>query len=475
MMSRNWALALLLACAACTVGPDYQRPALERPAQYPADTAAGAPAIEADWWKLYGDATLDELVASARERNSDLRLAAARVQEAEGVLREARAAFFPDVGAGYTYTRNRVSTVASPPVPPTFPTTRANHQILASTNFELDFWGRYARASEAAQANLLGSVFSRDTVELTLAGAVAQTYFALRSLDSQIAVLDSSIRARQESLEIAKARLDAGLASELDVYQAQGALSDALVQRRDAVRSRAVVEHQLASLTGRLDLTLPPGEIFKLPIAPVPPAGLPSTLLERRPDIRQAEEALVAANAQIGVARAALFPTFTLTAAFGGQSTELSDLFTTPGRIWTLGAGVAAPLFDAGRRSARVDQAQARREQAAAVYQKAVETGFREVSDALVNVEGAAATETELEVRLQAARNAIELSNERYRAGYSPYLEVLDAQRTANDAELAFVRNRQSRLAFSVDLMKALGGGWTENRGQSPITKKKQE
>ena len=141
-------------------------------------------------------------------------------------------------------------------------------------------------------------------------------------------------------------------------------------------------------------------------------------------------------------------------------STTSGEVSTTPGRIWTLGAGVTAPIFDAGRRSARVDQAQARREQAVAVYQKAVETGFREVSDALVNVEGSAASEQELELRLQAARNALELSSERYRAGYSPYLEVLDAQRTANDAELAFVRNRQSRLAFSVDLMKALGGGW---------------
>ena len=456
------ALFLVFAAAACTtVGPDYRRPAIEVPAQYPAPAAA-EPAAElpADWWKLYGDATLDGLVEAARRNNSDLRLAAARVQEAEGALREARAAFFPDVNAGYSYTRNRVSTVASPPVPAAFPTTRANHQVLVSTSYELDFWGRYARASEAAQAGLLASVFSKNTVELTLAGAVAQTYFALRSLDSQIAVLDSSIKVRQESLDIARARLDAGLASELDVYQAQGALSDARVQRRDAVRSRAVVEHQLAGLTGRLDLALAPGELFKLPLAPVPPAGLPSALLERRPDIRQAEEALVAANAQIGVARAALFPTLSLTASAGAQSAELSDLFTGPARLWTLGAGITAPIFDAGRRQARVDQAGARRDQALAGYQKAVETGFREVSDALVNVEAAGATESELQARLDAARNALELSNERYRAGYSPYLEVLDAQRTANDAELAFVRNRQARLAFSVDLMKALGGGW---------------
>jgi multidrug efflux system outer membrane protein len=459
-MSKLAFLAALALAGCITVGPDYHRPAVEVPASYPAAAEAAAAALPADWWKLYADGTLDRLVEAARKNNSDLALAAARVQEAEGALREARAALFPDVGAGYSYTRNRVSTVASPPVPSTFPVTRANHQVLASTNYELDFWGRYARGSEAAQASLLVATFSRDVVEITLAGAVTQAYFALRSLDAQIAVLDSSIKVRQESLEIARARLDAGLASELDVYQAQGALSDARVQRREVVRSRAVVEHQLAALTGQLDLALPAGELFNLPLAPVPPAGLPSTLRERRPDIRPAEEVLVAANAQIGVARAALFPTLSLTAAFGGQSAELADLLTGPGRIWTLGAGLTAPIFDAGRREARVEQARARREQALAGYRKAIETGFREVSDALVNVEQSAASETELQARLEAARNALDLSNARYRAGYSPYLEVLDAQRTANDAELAFVRNRQARLAFSVDLMKALGGGW---------------
>lgn len=463
---RGLSLFLVGALTGCTtVGPDYQRPAVELPVQYPAAAAEDTQALAADWWTLYSDPALEQLVETARKNNADLRLAAARVQEAEAVLREARAAFFPDVSGGYSYTRSRVSTVASPPIPATIPVMRSNHQVLASTSFELDFWGRFARASEAAQASLLASSFSRDTVELTLAGAVAQGYFGLRSLDTQMVVLDSSIKVRRDSLEIAKTRLDAGLASELDVYQAQGALSDALVQRRDAERSRGLVEHQLASLTGKLDLALPAGELFKLPLAPVPPAGLPSALLERRPDIRQAEELLVAANAQIGVARAALFPTLSLTASAGLQSTELSDLLSGPARLWTLGAAVTAPIFDAGRREARVEQAEARQAQALAGYQKAIETGFREVSDALVNVQQSAASETELELRLRAARSALELSSARYEAGYSPYLEVLDAQRTANDAELAFVRNRQSRLAFSIDLMKALGGGWKFGAG----------
>jgi multidrug efflux system outer membrane protein len=463
---RRLVLLPLAFLGACTLGPDYKRPQMELPAQYPEQAQASEHALAADWWKLYTDPTLDALIATAHKANADVRLAAARVQEAEGALAEARAAFFPEVTGSYNYTRSRVSTVASPPVPPGFPVLRPNHTIAASTNFEVDFWGRYARGTEAARANLLGAAYARDLVQLSLAGAIAQAYFGLRSLDSQIAVLDNTIRNRRDSLEIAQARLGAGLASELDVQQARGALADALVQRRDAERSRALAEHQIAQLIGKLDLKIAPGELFALPLAPVPPPGLPSSLLERRPDIREAEESLVAANAQIGIARAAMFPTISLTAQAGAQSAELSDLFTSPARIWSLGFGLALPLFDAGRREARVEQARARREQAVAGYQRAVETGFHEVADALVNVQQSGDAETDLGVRLDAARAALELSALRYEKGYSPYLEVLDAQRTANDAELAFVRNRQARLAFSVDLMKALGGGW--NSGTEP-------
>ena len=453
-----------LALAGCIkVGPDYTRPeVVALPAEYPTAGAPGEAVVPADWWTIYSDATLNDLVASARKANADVRLAAARVQEAEAVLREARASLFPDVSAGYNYSRSRVSTTSVPP-PPAGTIIRPSHQLaLASTSFELDFWGKFARASEAAQANLLNSRLSQDTVALTLAGATAQTYFALRSLDSQVAVLDLSIRIREDSLAIARARLAAGLASELDVYQAEGALADALFQRRDAARNRALVERQLAQLTGRLDLKLAAGEVFALPLPPVPPPGLPSTLLGRRPDIRAAEQTLVSFNAQIGVARAAMFPTLSLTGFLGFQSAEFSELLSSNARVWTLGAGLTGPIFDAGRRSARVEQAEARREQALAGYQRAIETGFREVADALVNVSESAQSEDELRGRLEAARKALELSRLRYESGYSPYLEVLDAQRTANDAAIAFVRNRQARLAFTVDLMKALGGGWKE-------------
>ncbi|HEY8251149.1 MAG TPA: efflux transporter outer membrane subunit [Burkholderiales bacterium] len=456
---------LVLVLAGCTtVGPDYKRPEMPLPAEFPTQTAETGPSVALDWWRLYGDATLDELVASVHSNNADLRIAAAQVEEAEAVMRQARAALFPEITGSFTRTRSRVGQLTAPPPAATAPLERNDARLVASTSFELDFWGRFGRADEAARAGLLGSQLAREVVGLTLGGLTAQTYFGLRSLDAQIGVLDNSLKLRRESLDIARARAASGLAPELDVYQAQGALSDAIVQRREAARSRALLERQLAQFSGRLDLKILPGDLFVLPVPPTPPAGLPSSLLERRPDIRAAEQTMIAANAQIGVARAARFPAVSLTAFLGGQSAALEDISSSG--IWGLGLGIAMPLFDAGRRAAVEDQAAARYRQTLASWQRSVEGAFREVSDALVNLEQTGVSEADLLERVQAARNALELSQIRYESGYSPYLEVLDAQRTANDAEIAFVRNRQARLAFSVDLMRALGGGW--NSGTEP-------
>jgi len=451
---------LFLFVAGCaTVGPDYQRPDAPVPAEFPVASAPGEPTIQQDWWTLYRDPALNELVAAARANNADMRVAAAQVEEAEAVMRQARAALFPEITGSFTRTRSRVGTLTAPPPVASSPLERNDARLVASTSFEIDFWGRFGRADEAARANLLGSQLAREVVGLTLGGLTSQTYFGLRSLDAQIVVLDNSLKLRRDSLDIARARAAAGLASELDVHQAQGALSDALVQRRDAARQRALLERQLAQLSGKLDLKLAGGDLFALPVPPTPPAGLPSSLLERRPDIRAAEQSMVAANAQIGVARAARFPAVSLTAFVGGQSAAVEDIASSG--IWGLGVGVLAPLFDAGRRAAVEDQAAARYRQTLASWQRSVEGAFREVSDALVNLEETSNSEADLRARVEAARNALELSQVRYESGYSPYLEVLDAQRTANDAEIAFVRNRQARLAFSVDLMRALGGGWT--------------
>jgi multidrug efflux system outer membrane protein len=237
--------------------------------------------------------------------------------------------------------------------------------------------------------------------------------------------------------------------------------ADAAVQRRDLERQRTLVEHQLGNLTGKLDLRIAPGDLMDLPAPALPPVGLPSSLLERRPDVQQAEQILVSANAQIGVAKAALFPTFSLTGSYGGQSENLSNLFKGNARIWSYGPSVSLPIFDAGKYSARTRQAEARQRQSLASYQKSVETAFREVADALTNVQQTMASVADVQARVDAARNALRLSRLRYEAGYSGFLDVLDAQRTANSAELALIQYRQLQLTYSVDLMKALGGGWS--------------
>jgi len=455
MSARKLPLACALLLAGCAVGPDYERPAMHLPAAYP-ERDAGAAALRSDWWKLYNDPELDELVAAALERNADIRLAVARIEEADANLRVANAAFLPEVDLGANANRTRSSTTMVLPPPPGVPVVRNDVRLALSTSFELDFWGRLRRSVEAVRAQMLATRYAGDVVALTLQGLTAQAYFALRSLDAQIIVT------REDALAYVRARARGGVASELEVAQAEGARADIATQLKDLERQRALIEHQLAALTGRLDLAVAIGDLRTLPMPPLPPSGLPSALLERRPDIRQAEQQLVSANAQIGVAKAAMFPTISLTGFAGGESATLSTLLNDRGSgIWSIGFGLNLPLFDAGRYRALTDAAIARQHQAVASYQKTVETGFREVADALATVRLTSSSEEEYRASVDASRRALRLSRMRYEAGYSPFLEVLDAQRTANISELAALRNRQSLLSATVDLMKALGGGWS--------------
>lgn len=447
----------------CAVGPDYERPAVNLPGSFPdapADTGASA-ALRSDWWTLYDDPKLNELVAGALERNADLRLAVARIEESDANLREANASFLPGIDLGATANRSRSSTITATPLPPGTPVVRDNVRLSASTAFEVDFWGRLRRAREAARAEALGTRYAKEVVALTLAGLTAQAYFSLRSLEAQVAVTRETLANREESLTFVRRRAQGGIASDLDVNQAEAARADAAIQLKELQRQRALIEHQLGALTGRLDLTVASGDLLVLPMPALPPADLPSTLLERRPDVRQAEQDLISANAQIGVAKAALLPTISLTGAFGAESDALSTLLDSGGRIWSLGFGLSLPIFSAGRYAARTDAARARERQSLAGYQKAIETAFREVADALSTLQYSGAAEQDYRARAEAARKALRLARLRYESGYSAYFEVLDAQRTANDAELGLIRNRQSRLSGSVDLMKALGGGWS--------------
>jgi len=462
-MHRRALMVCAFALSGCMLGPDYQRPQTPLPTAYAdAPTVSAATAsttIGADWWKLYDDPILNDLVATAISENLDVVAAVARIEEFDADLRETNAALFPEIDLGGAAARSRSSrAVASPST-----ILLSNDvRVALSTSFEIDFWGRLRRLVESARAQVLATYYAKDVVTLSLAGLTAQTYFSLRSLDAQITATSETLTTREEYLRLVRSRVDGGLASGLDLAQALGARSDAAAQLKDLVRQRALAEHLLGTLTSRLDLKLSPGDLAQLPVPPVPPTGLPSTLLERRPDIRQAEEILVSANAQIGVAKAALLPKISLTGDFGGESTALSSLVQSGARIWSIGFALAQPIFTAGRLSAEVDATTARQKQALASYQKSIQTAFREVSDSLVNVSQAAATEIDLQSSVDAARDALRLSGERYEAGYSAYINVLDAQRSLNISQLAMIRNRQALLSASVDLMKALGGGWTD-------------
>ncbi len=456
--TRATPLLMLALLGGCALGPDYQRPALVMPATYREEPALAGQELPADWWTLYNDATLTRLVSDVLKNTADARIAAAQVEEAEAVLRQVNAGLFPEFDLAGGATRSRVSTETA--TPNLAPLVRDERRIGVSTAFELDFWGKLRRGSEAARAQALSTTYGRDVVRLTLAGTTAQGYLSLRSLDAQIAVVRNSLRSREEALDVVKSRRLAGLASDLDFNQAIGARADAAAQLSELQRQRMAAENLLRALTGNGDLRIAEGDIRQLPMPPLPPPGLPSALLDRRPDVRAAEQSLVAANAQIGVAKAALFPSISLTGSYGGQSDALETLLDRGARIWSGGFGLTLPIFDAGRNLARVDQNVARQQQALFGYQKVIAAAFRDVADAIGNLRQSALAEADLKARLDAARNSQELAQARYEAGYSGYLEVLDAQRTANDAELAYVRNRQAQLGYSVDFMKSLGGGW---------------
>ncbi len=465
MMSRPLprAAALALALAGCAVGPDYQRPQSTLPAAYreaPAATAASA--IDRQWWRAFDDAELNALVDKALADSADIRIALARVEQADALARQAGAELFPEIDLGGAASRGRASGLAASSPPLGTPLIGNNFQLALSTAYELDFWGKFRRARESALAQAEASRYARDTVRLTLASSVAGSYINLRSNDAQIAATRATLQTRDGAYTIAKRRYESGSTSRLDLEQAENSRANAAAQLSLLLQARALNANLLAQLVG--DPALAPSEsdaeLSKLPLPPVPPVGLPASLLDARPDVRAAEALLASANANIGVAKAALFPSISLTGSFGGQSEDLSNLFKGGARIWSGGALIDLPIFDAGRRSARLDQASAIEKEAVEQYRKTAETAFREVRDALVTVSQSAESERQFERALTAARNVERISRARYEAGSAAFLELLDAQRSTNDAQVLFIRARQNRLVASVDLYKALGGGW---------------
>lgn len=441
---------------ACAVGPDYERPALPAPAAFP-EGKGGRGAVAADWWVGLGDARLSALVAQALKNNTDLRLAAGRVEEAAAGLADVAGAQLPAVTASGGAARNVVSSDSYTSFS-TYGRTRKDYVAGLSTTFELDFWGKLRRASEAARAQLLSADEARKQVELGVVSSVVKAYALVRSADVQQASAQEVLAVRDEELRIVRQRAQVGAAGANEAAQAEVARAAAVAALSDARRARAQAEHLLGFLVGAPDLVLKASSGASSPLPPPPAAGLPADLLRRRPDVVSAEQALVAANARIGYAKAAYFPTFSLTGAVGAESKEFASVFGQGNGTSVLGLNMSVPLLDFGRTSARVDAAVAAQHQAAAAYEKAVLTAFREVRDALTDVRETMASAQAAARREQAAREAFRIAEERRKQGQLDPLEFLAARRLLAESQVAVARVRLDRLGAQVDLVKALGG-----------------
>lgn len=461
------AASLLLAffLTACTLGPDYRRPVVATPETWRAPAAGTA--IDLAWWEQFQDPVLRDLIREAVATNHDLRIAVTHVEQARALAGIARADQFPTVNAGAGASRNRVSDTTEPRG---FGGESNRFAVAADLSFELDLWGRLRRANEAARAELLATEEARNVVQMTLVSDVATAYLRLRQLDLELETTRRSVTTRRDSLQIVRDRFDAGLTSSLDLHQAQAELALTAARVPELERLIAQTENQLSILVGAPPRGIARGrELTAQTAPPAVPAGLPSDLLERRPDIRLAEAALVAANARIGVAKAEYFPRISLTGLFGVESSDLSDLFKSGSRIWGAGAGVTQPIFNAGRIRNNVDFAESRQREALIAYERTIYQSLRDVEDALVAHRRSREALTEQSVAVRASRAALEAAESRYRSGLTTYLDVLDAQRTLLAAEVEESRVLLSQLVAIVQLYRALGGGWEMPASEKPV------
>ena len=460
------AITLATMVAGCAVGPDYERPAVELPANWEGAPTTGERKILDRWWTLYGDPVLDRLVEEALARNQDLAAAAARVDEARALMRIADSALAPSVDATFLRDRQRSSDRSSVPLPPGTPLERNSYRPQLNVAYEVDLWGRLSSASEAARADLLATEAARQTVRIALTTDVVRSYFAVLSLDSQVASTQRSLELRIRAYELQTVRFNAGLIDEFTLRQLEAEVAAARSQLPALQERLTAQELALAVLTGRSPRAIMEGSITRgkdsgQPTAQVVPEGLPSDLLLRRPDIVQAEQRLIAANARIGQARAALFPSISLTGYYGSESAQLADLFTNPARIWALGFGLAQPIFQGGRLRAEVQAVEARQRQAVAQYQKSLQQSFREVRQALSTQMRAREVYDSEGTRSKALAEALRLSRIRYASGLLSQLDIIDAERNYLQAELNRADALAAQRAAVADLVKALGGGWS--------------
>ena len=461
---RAWMVPAALAAVVlggCAIGPDYKRPPVTPPDAFRGQVSAGEVASLADapWWEAFRDPVLNGLIQEALAGNYDVRIAAARVQNARAQAVVARAPFFPQLGYGANAARSKgLGNILG------LPGSSSDESSLylggISMSWEIDLWGKIRRLSEAASARLLASEEGRRAVLLSLLSDVAQGYFELLQLDARVTIARQSTEAYQGTYNLFKDRLQFGVASELQTSRAEGALAQAAASIPELESQIAAKENQISTLLGRNPGPIPRGTpLFDQAVTPTVPAGLPSALLERRPDLRRAEQELVAANANVGVAVANFYPTISLTGAFGGVAPELAGLFGA-GRSWSLGGGLLSPVLQGRRLEAQHRVAVAQWEEAKVQYERSVNNAFSEVATALVAYQKLAGVESEQARAVTVNREAVRLSNQRYLAGRSDYLEVLQAEQQQFAAENAVAQTHFNRLASLVQLYKALGGGW---------------
>lgn len=454
----------------CAVGPNYQRPVLETPPAYrPAESdkrdLSGTDSLaDLSWWAVMPDPQLQAYIAEALTGSWDIRVAAARVLQAEAAARITRAQWYPAVRVGGDWTTTRSSERGPSVIPPGVdPQAEYGRAYAAMATYELDLWGRIRRANEAARAQLLATAAAQQTVRQTLVAQVATAYFGLLELDYELDIAQRTYGISTNSLALTTAREEGGVASMQDVQQASILVATAEAAIAESRRRIEQQENQLCLLLGRNPGSPARGKGLlhqKLDVA-VPP-GLPSSLLERRPDVRAAEQALVAANADIGQAKAAFFPQVTLTGLYGYQAVALSDLLNPPARTWQFGPAVAVPVFTGGALRGNLKLARARFDEALAQYQKAVQTAFHEVSDGLIAYQRTREFRARQEERTEAHRRAAELANTRYQGGVTSYLEVLYNEQELFTSELSLAQARLNELLSVVELYRALGGGWQE-------------
>jgi outer membrane protein, multidrug efflux system len=455
-------LGVAILGSGCTVGPDYKKPSVNVPGTYrgvaPEETGKSDSASLGDqkWWEVFQDEELQALIRTALQQNYDVRIAGARILQAQAQLGITRADQFPSVSAGANISDQRTARSSF------FPAfERSTGQLNVSAAWELDFWGKFRRATEAARANLLASESARQEVILTLVANVAASYLQLRALDLELEISRRTLASRQESLRLTTILADHGSTSLLDVRQAEQLVFTAAAEIPSLEQQIEQEENLISILLGRNPDTVARGRpLTEQPRPPAVPAGLPSSLLERRPDIREAEQQLIAANAQIGVAKAAYFPQISLSGTAGFQSAALTSLFSGPAGTWDFGASLAQPIFTAGRLRSNVRLAQAQQQASLLFYQQTIQGAFRSVSDALIGYRKTREFRTQQELLFQSAQDAARLSHMRYTGGVTGYLEVLTNETNAFSAELGLVQAQLNELLALVQPDQALGGGW---------------